>query len=251
MTNGQVISAAVVATTLAVGKGTNTAIVGDNLADSVPTNNSAMAVTTITGGASQFTGVTVVPGVTSAFITWNTASNSSSQVDYGLTNTGSVSYLNPTPTNHHVVLLTGLLPNSTYVFQVRSVTPANPASQITNGQVVTILNGAPSVLYVTNGTFTTTSTLVFGTADASYSGPGWTEGASATGIYTGPNNNEPYYNYVQGTSGSPTASAAYVPNIPVAGLYDLSVWYPNNTGAFANSAPMIAPAAQPTRSWWM
>jgi uncharacterized repeat protein (TIGR01451 family) len=243
MTNGQVISAAVLATTLAAGKGTNTAIVGGNLPDNVPANNSAKAITTITSGSSQFTGVTVVPGVTSAFITWNTASNSSSQVDYGLTAAASVSWLNSTPTNHHVVLLTGLLPDSAYVFQVRSVTPAIPFSQTTNGPVVTTLNGAPSFLYVTNGTFATTSTLIFGTADASYSGDGWTVGSSAGGIFTGPNNNEPYYQYAPGVSVSPTASAAYVPNIPVAGLYDISVWYPINPGSFSSSTPMIASGA--------
>jgi uncharacterized repeat protein (TIGR01451 family) len=240
MANGQVVTVGVTALATGIGKGTNLVYVADSLYDSNPANNSAKAVTTITSGASQFSGVTVIPGVTSAFITWNTASNSTSQVDYGLTNTGGVSYLNPTPTNHHVVLLTGLLPDSTYSFQVRSVTPAVPPSDLTNGQVVTILNGGPSVLYVTNGTFTTTSTLIFGTADAGYSGVGWTAGANATGIFTGPNNNEPYYNYVQGVSGSPTASATYVPNIPVPGLYDISVWYPNNPGGFASSTPMIA-----------
>ena len=240
MASGQVVSVGVTALTTGIGKGTNLVFVSDSLFDSNPVNNSAKAVTTIIGGAAQFTGVTVVPGVTSAFITWNTTSNSSSQVDYGLTNASSISYLNSTPTNHHVVLLTGLVPDSTYLFQVRSVTPVVPPSQTTNGQVVTILDGAAAVLYVTNGTFTTTSTLIFGTADASYAGSGWTVGANATGIFTGPNNNEPYYQYNQGVSGSPTASAAYVPNIPVAGLYDISVWYPNNPGGFASTTPMIA-----------
>jgi uncharacterized repeat protein (TIGR01451 family) len=235
MTNGQNAAVSVIATTLTVGKATNSAVVGDSLVDTSPANNSAKVATTITAAPTLFSGLTVVPGVTGVFITWNTADNATSQVDFGLSTASNASYLNPTLTNHHVVMLTGLMPDANYVFQVRSLTAAVAAADVTNGSIVTILNGGPAVLYTTNGTFSTTSSLTFGTADANYAGNGWTIGSLADGIF-GSNN----YAYVQGVGGNPTASATYTPNIPVAGLYDISVWYPTKPGFFSASTPMIA-----------
>ena len=203
MTNGQRASVTVLATALSVGKATNSAVVGDSLLDSSFGNNSAKVVTTVST-LTPFANLTVVAGVTGVFITWNTPSNTTSQVDYGLTTTSNASVLDPTLTNHHVGLLTGLIPDTNYVFQVRSMTATVPALDVTNGSVVTIENAFPSVLYTTNGTFSTTSSLTLSTMDADYEGPGWTIGSVATGIFGGAN-----YEYVQGVGGGPTASRSF------------------------------------------
>ena len=134
-----------------------------------------------------------------------------------------------------MVLLTGLTPDANYVFQARSMTAAMAATDVTNNSIVTLDNAVPAVLYTTNGSFSTTSSLTLGTMDPDYSGIGWTIGSVAQGIFGSAN-----YEYVQGVAGSPTASAAYSPNIMVAGLYDVSIWYPTKPGAFSSNTPMIA-----------
>ncbi|MGA2544444.1 MAG: hypothetical protein ABSG78_23080 [Verrucomicrobiota bacterium] len=240
MTNGQAATVSILATALSAGKATNSAVVGDTLPDGSFGNNSAKVVTTITPLA-PFSNLTVVAGVTGVFITWNTIYNTTSQVDYGLTTASNASFLNPTLTNYHVVMLTGLIPDTNYVFQARSMTAAMAATDVTNGSIVTIMDGAPAVLYTTNGTFSTTSSLTFGTHGASYGG-GWAlPGSDAVGIYGGVNSNDFTYEYVQGVAvGSPTASATYTPTIAVPGLYDISIWYPTKPGFFSASTPMIA-----------
>jgi len=232
MTNGQSATVSVVATALSVGKATNAAAVGNLLADSFG-NNSAKVVTTVNAPLAEIANLTVVPGVTGVFITWDTLSNATSQVDYGLTTASNISYLNPTLTNHHIVMLTGLVPDANYVFQARSATAATAAVDATNGSVVTIENAMPAVLYATNGTFSTVSSLTLGTMDAEYAGPGWTIGSVATGIF-GSNN----YEYVQGVGGVATASARFAPPITVAGLYDVFIWYPTKPGTFSDNTPV-------------
>jgi membrane-bound metal-dependent hydrolase YbcI (DUF457 family) len=106
--------------------------------------------TTINPQPPPFSNLTVVPGITSVFITWNTPYQSTAQVAYGLTAATNVSFLNPTLTNYHVVLLTGLVPDTNYVFEVRSITDG--------------------VLATTNGMFTNISSIILGTTDAGYSG---------------------------------------------------------------------------------
>jgi uncharacterized repeat protein (TIGR01451 family) len=236
MSVGQTATVSVSATALSAGQATNSAIVGDSLADTNPGNNSASVVTTVIAASAALANLTVVPGVTGVFITWSTPFPSTSQVDYGLTTASNVSYLNPSPATNHVVMLTGLVPDTNYVFQARSISAAVPASGITNGAVVTISDGVPATLYTSNGTFSTTSSLILGTMDASYSGAVWTIGSSVTGIF-GPN-----YAFTPGVGGNATASASYFPNIAVPGLYDLSIWYPveSATYPFSSATPMLA-----------
>jgi uncharacterized repeat protein (TIGR01451 family) len=232
MTNGQSATLSVVATALFVGKATNSAAVADLLPDNFG-NNTAKVVTTV-NALTEISNLTVFPGVTGVFITWNTVSNATSQVDYGLTTASNASYLNPTLTNYHIVMLTGLVPDANYVFQARSMTAAAAALDATNGSVVTIENASPAVLYTTNGTFSTVSSLTLGTMDAEYAGPGWTIGSVATGIF-GSNN----YEYVHGVSGVATASASFAPPIAVAGLYDVFIWYPIKPGTFSANTPVV------------
>lgn len=214
---GQSATVSFTATALTPGTATVTGVVEDSLVDSNSGNNSASVTTTIVSPPPPFSNLTVTAGATAAFITWNTPSNATGQVDYGLTTLNLASFLNPTLTNYHAVMLTGLAQDANYVFQVRSITAG--------------------VLATTNGAFSTASSLILGTVDAGYSGPGWLTSGTAQGIF-GPN-----FDYVVGVGGNPTASTAYTPNIPQAGLYDLSIWYPIKPGVFSSNTPMIANGA--------
>jgi uncharacterized repeat protein (TIGR01451 family) len=239
MTSGQTCKVGITALAVSAGSVTNSAVVGDSLVDSNPGNAAASVVSTVTTLA-PISNVTSVPGVTGVFITWNTGYLSDSQVDYGVTDATNVSYLNPTPTNYHVVLLTGLEPDTNYVFQVRSSTPAVEASDATNRSVVSISVGLPSVLYTTNGAFSTTSSVILGTTDAAYSGL-WLTSGTASAIF---GNN---YNYSQGVGGDASSSTTYTPGISVPGLYNISVWYPVKPGSFSSATPMIVNAT--TNVW--
>src|SRR5206468_12421921 len=67
------------------------------------------------------TNLVVNPGETTALITWTSLSNSSSQVQYGLTtNLGSSTALDATPVTNHSVALSGLLELTNYYFRVLS-----------------------------------------------------------------------------------------------------------------------------------
>jgi len=210
---GHTATVTVTASAVSAGLATVSAAVSDSLVDNNLSNNSAVVVTTISPQPPPFSGLTVVPGITGVFITWYTPFNSTGQVAYGLTAPSSLSSVNPTPTNYHVVLLTGLVPNTNYVFEVLSTTAG--------------------VLATTNGAFSTSSSIIMGTTDASYSGLGWLTSGAANGIF-GYN-----YRFVPGVRGGETAATAYMPNILVPGLYDVSIWYPDNVGTFSSNTPMV------------
>jgi hypothetical protein len=66
--------------------------------------------------------IVAVPGSTTAIITWNTESNATSQVEYGLNTTyGTFSALDSTPVTNHSVMLSGLTPGTKYFFRALSV----------------------------------------------------------------------------------------------------------------------------------
>src|SRR5262249_3393012 len=65
--------------------------------------------------------VHVVPGSTTAIITWTTLSNATTQLAYGLTpRYGTLTTLDPTPTTNHTVTLDGLIPATNYFFRAIS-----------------------------------------------------------------------------------------------------------------------------------
>jgi hypothetical protein len=65
----------------------------------------------------------------SATISWTTNQAGDSQVEYGVTTSyGSTSAVNSSQVQQHVVLLTGLTPNTTYNFRVRSKNGAGSLS---------------------------------------------------------------------------------------------------------------------------
>ncbi|HWN93678.1 MAG TPA: fibronectin type III domain-containing protein, partial [Methylomirabilota bacterium] len=70
---------------------------------------------------SVFTDISASGGNTTAIVTWNTASNGTSQVEYGLTPAyGTLSALDLTPVTNHSVTLNGLAPGTRYYYRVRS-----------------------------------------------------------------------------------------------------------------------------------
>ncbi|HEX4122907.1 MAG TPA: hypothetical protein VH619_20005 [Verrucomicrobiae bacterium] len=153
----------------------------------------------------------VIPGASGAFLVWDTPINATAQVDYGVTSAyGSVSSLGA-PSTHHIVMLTGLARNTNYFFNAFS------------------LEGG--TLYSTNGTFSTITTLILNTQDATYSGL-WTGSSVGNGIFNG------YFQTADTTNNTPSSTATYAPNIPVSGDYDISIWYPESA-TFATNTPFV------------
>jgi len=199
---GQIVPITITATATGTGTGFASAIVASQNYDTNFANNTAEATVTITPMLPMISNLVVVPLASSAFIVWDTAMPATVQVQYGITsNYGSFSGTTETPGMHHIVLLTGLTAGTNYDFQA--------------------LSWVGSKLYTTNGSFAVTNTLILNTQDAIYSGL-WTKGTLAPGIYG------TYYQYSTTTIFNPTSSALYDPYIPASGLYDVSIWYPQN-----------------------
>jgi exopolysaccharide biosynthesis protein len=73
-----------------------------------------------------FSDLVLLPGETNAVLTWNTLSNSTAQILYGLTPLlGSSSPLDPNLTLNHAVVLTGLQAVTTYYFQIVATNGTN------------------------------------------------------------------------------------------------------------------------------
>jgi uncharacterized repeat protein (TIGR01451 family) len=216
LADGQGDSIGLTLTATGYGIGTDSAVVFSGISDTNTANNSASASTDVPAPPPAIANVTVaVVSATAAIITWDSAAASTGQVAYGLTTAySSVSWMNPALVTHHVVLLTGLLPNTNYFFQVKSV--------------------AGGVLSTSPGAFATISSLIIVTEQADYSGPWTTDGAASA--YQGE------YRFTQGVAGDATASATYTPAIALSGNYDISVWYPTNT-SFSASTPMVITGA--------
>jgi alpha-L-arabinofuranosidase len=126
---------------------------------------------TTTGTASPAPVISAVTasGITnsSATITWTTDQLSSSQVNYGTTNSyGSSSTLNTTLATSHSVTLTGLTAGTTYNFDVVSANSSGTSSVSTNYTFVTSsANGAPVISAVTATSVSTTSETITWTTD--------------------------------------------------------------------------------------
>src|ERR1051325_3343106 len=114
------------------------------------------------------TDVRVVPGSTTATITWTTLSNATSQVASGLTPSyGSLSVLDSTPATNHSVLLQGLIPTSNYFFRVISRVDA---SDYTADSCFATTNNAPNGIL-----FNVTAEWKYNTSNLD--GVGWQAGA--------------------------------------------------------------------------
>lgn len=166
------------------------------------------------------------PGARSALIAWATTVPSSSQVQFDVAATiiqnpsslaaaaqasfGSSSYIDSRLTTNHLILLTGLAPDTRYSFQVLSVADTN-----------TYVSGVYQ--------FVTAGTIVLDNPSATFTGS-WTTNNTSTDKYSS------NYVFAPSTSGAATAAATFRPNITTPGKYDVYVWYPQGSNR-ANNAP--------------
>jgi uncharacterized repeat protein (TIGR01451 family) len=199
-----------------IGTVTNSVVVGSTDFDTNLTNNSAQIATTVIVPPPPITNLNVIAYASSAFIGWSTPLPATFQVAYGLTtNYGSITSISG-PSTNPVVLLTGLLRDTNYYFNVMSWE-----------------NGT---LYTASGSFATVDTLILNTIDASYTGS-WMEGSgSLSGIYGS------YFNDAYTTQFNTTATATYTPAIVTPGFYNVSVWYPQSAN-FTTNVPMSVSGA--------
>ncbi len=154
--------------------------------------------------------VVATPEFDSAFITWSTTLGASSQVQYGTTPSyGSLSSLDATSRTNHSVLLTGLVTNMSYYFEVVSASGTNLATA--------------------TGTFSTAGPLIVQAPQATYTGV-WTIATSSPG-------NDQYsssYKYASTTTGLDSAEAFFRPTIITPGYYDVYIWYSEGANRSAN-----------------
>ena len=197
---------------------------------------------------------------TSATITWTTNEPATSQVDYGLTTSyGSTTPLDSNLVTSHSVVLTGLAPNTTYNFRVRSADAAGnervsanstfrttAAPPDTVAPTVTINQAAgqadPTSASPINFTVTFSETVTgFTASDISFAGS--TAGGTLTAAVTGTG---PTYNVA--VSGM-TGTGNVVVSVPAgaatdaAGNVSLASTSTDNTVAFT-SVDTIAPTVQ-------
>ena len=156
--------------------------------------------------------VVAMPHRYNAIITWNTGTNSTSQVAYDVTPAlGNLTTLDTNLVTSHGVMLSGLTANTPYYFQVTSTASGRQAS-----------SGV--------GTFSTDPSLILTSGNASYSGV-WTIASAASDKYSD------YYEYAGTASGSDTAQATFRPAIVTPGQYDVYLWYSEGTNR-SQAAPV-------------
>jgi hypothetical protein len=139
---------------------------------------------------------------TSATITWTTDQSSDSVVEYGF-NTGYGSAVtNTTSLYFHSVTISGLSPNTTYHFRVKSKNAFNQQGVSSDYVLTTLLVPVPDIL-VDDGS-------------VGYSGS-WTVGSSSG--FSGTE-----YRFAS-TTVSTTLTATFRPTINTSGNYDIYIWY--------------------------
>src|ERR1700722_1014489 len=156
--------------------------------------------------------VAAVPHPYNAVITWNTSTNSTSQVTYGATPTlGSLTTLDTNLVLSHGVMLSGLTANTPYYFQAISTASGRRA-----------ISGI--------GSFSTDISLILTSQNAASSGV-WTIASAAPDKYSD------YYEYAGTAAGSDTGQATFRPVIVTAGQYDVYLWYSQGTNR-SQAAPV-------------
>jgi len=186
----------------------NSAVVTADEPDVNLANNQATLSTDVVPTPPPLYGVEAIGFPTAAVVNWYTLSNGTAQVAYGLTtNYSLISTFDPTLRTNHTALLTALVPDSLYYYQVSSV--------------------VSGIVYTATGTFTTTATLIMEEPDAAYFGD-WTLSSALSDKYGS------FYQYTASTPDQflPTATAAFNATLPAPGHYDVSMWFPtysNNT----------------------
>ena len=113
-------------------------------------------------------GVTVIDiTASSVTITWVTDERADSQVEYGLTaNYGSSSTVDSTLVYDHLVVLTGLAPQTTYHYRVKSTDYWANSTQSADATVPTTDTNAPEITGVAATGITDNSAIIVWTTDA-------------------------------------------------------------------------------------
>ena len=118
------------------------------------------------GGSLSISGVSVSPTATTAAVSWTTNVSASSRVDYGLTAAYGSNVTDPTLVTSHSLTLTSLTCNTTYHYQITSVSSAGSASTADS----TFTTGAcPISISGISVTTTATSATVMWTTNVSAS----------------------------------------------------------------------------------
>ncbi len=142
--------------------------VSDNRGGSSP-------LTPANGGASAFTIDTVLPeisaiatsGVTGSAVTvtWTTDEASSTEIEYGTTDSYGDSSVDGTLTTNHSVTITGLSEATLYHYRVTSTDEAGNASTSLDDDVTTLDVTAPTISSVSSGSLTGTGATITWTTD--------------------------------------------------------------------------------------
>jgi uncharacterized lipoprotein YddW (UPF0748 family) len=153
--------------------------------------------------------VQVYPGEREAIISWATAAPGSSRVNVGGAPSSS-HWDDGAPGTNHVVLVTGLLPNTSYQFSVLTETDTNTLASPT-------------------ASFSTAGEIIIDNGAASLTGA-WTPGTSAPDKFGS--------DYVFASVNANVASATFTPQIATPGAYDVFVWY-SQGGNRSTNAPFL------------
>ncbi len=149
-----------------------------------------------------FSGINATSTTTSASISWNTASNATTQVEYGLsTNFGTFSAYDATPTTNHTVTLTGLAQGTRYYYRILSA-----ANGVTNVSACGQTSFNTTIAGLTVG-FPLTATWRYNVANLdgiSWTTLGYDDSAWTTGV-------APFW--ADSRANTPTLSNLGIPNI--------------------------------------
>ena len=186
---------------------------------------------------------------TSATITWTTDQSSSSQVNYGATTSyGSSSLLNSSLTTTHSVTLTGLIPSTTYDYEVISTNSSSSTGTSTNYSFQTSAPVAapPVISNIQTSAITSTSVTVTWTTDQASNSEVNYGATTAYGSTTGPDSN--YVTSHSVTITGLTAGATYNFDVVSTTSGVFSSTSGNNT--FSTTAANATPPAVGYLAFW-
>jgi hypothetical protein len=152
--------------------------------------------------------VQVMPGQREALVSWRTTMAGRGRVNLA----GGVHWSDAGPTTNHVVLITGLLPNTSYTFSVTTETATNS------------FTSSPA-------SFSTAGDIIIDNGNASFAGS-WTPGTSAPDKYGS--------DYLFASVSANAATATFTPAIETPGVYDVYVWYSQGANRSTNAPFQIA-----------
>ena len=159
----------------------------------------------------SITNLVMMPRPSSAIIQWASVPAAASQIEYGIApGYGNFSSLEGAEQTDHAVLLTGLIPNTNYVFRIHSHVGT---IEIVSGQYA----------------FSTDLTIIVDNPQAQYSG-NWTLGTSSPDKY-----GASYQSAPTSAGFSPSALAIYTPAIITPAKYDVAIWYPQGANRTTNA----------------